>query len=63
MTPEFYERVLRTARNLLRGVPQDLARITVEVAKVLRQFEDQQIEGVRKILQTPSGVLMVEHSA
>jgi hypothetical protein len=63
MTPEFYRKVLKTALNILQGIPRSCDQVSIEVAKTLRYLEDQQIEVIRKILLSPSRLLVVEPSA
>jgi hypothetical protein len=59
MSPLFCRKVLETARGLLRGVPQNCDHIAVEVAKTLKQFDDDQIDAIKKILRNASAYFVV----
>src|SRR5262249_24913954 len=56
ISADFYKKVLRTAHAVLRGVPMDFRQACVEIAKQLRQFDDEQIAVIRKILRGASRV-------
>jgi len=61
-TPEFVKKVLRTASAILNGIPMSCGQLSVEVARSLRQFEDDRIKTIQKIILNPSAQLRMENS-
>ena len=62
ITPAFHRQVLKAARRILKGVPMRCVDVSVEVAMSLRQFDDLQMNIIRKLLLNSPSELTVERS-
>jgi Bacterial RNA polymerase, alpha chain C terminal domain/Sigma-70, region 4 len=63
INPEFNKKVLRTALEILKGIPMTTAHLSVEVAKALRQFDDLQIRSIEALLLNSPNKLRLESTA
>lgn len=62
ISPTFHKKVLRTALEILNGIPMTSSHVSIEVAKALRQFDDLQIKTIEILLLNSPSKLKIESS-
>lgn len=60
ITRDFMRKVLRTARDLLHGIPSPCEQVGLEVARSLRQFDEGRVRIIQKLLLNAPEQLRVE---